>query len=78
MRKNSEMTPGEAALRNAPAAFAPVAFNPPRAAFRLPMSANGAAGSPTPIGAVQAGVRRRDLPGSLNTRFARFGNSARS
>ena len=27
---------------------------------------------------VEAGVRRRDLPGSLNTRFARFGNSAKS
>jgi hypothetical protein len=31
-----------------------------------------------PIGAVQAGVRRRERPGSLNTRFARFGNSAKS
>jgi hypothetical protein len=48
------MTPGEAALRNAPAAFTPAS-----AAFRLSMSASGAAGSSTPIGAVQAGVRRR-------------------
>src|ERR1700736_2635301 len=69
LRKNSDMTPGEAALRNAPAASTPV-----RAAFRLSMSASGAAGSPTAIGPVQAGVLRRDRPGSLNTRFARFGN----
>src|SRR5271169_1672487 len=61
------MTPGEAALRNAPAAFTPA-----RAAFRLSMSASGAAGSPTPIGAVQAGVRRRDRPGSPNTPQAKY------
>ena len=52
--------------------------NPGERRFQVVDVGNGATGSTTAIGPVQAGVLRRDRPGSLNTRFARFGNSARS
>ena len=67
------MTPGEAALMNA----SPVAAGP-TAALRFRTSACAAAGSRTPMGPVQAGVFRRERPGSPNTRLAISGKSTRS
>ncbi len=48
------------------------------AALRLSTSARAAALSRTLIGALQAGVLRRERPGSPNTFCASFGKSARS
>ena len=56
----------------------PAAFTPPSAAFRLSTSVTGACRSRTLIGALQAGVLRRERPGSPNTRFSSRGKSARS
>ena len=48
------------------------------AALRLSASVCGACLSRTLIGALQAGVLRRERPGSPNTRFSRRGKSVRS
>ena len=54
----------------------------PTAALRLATSASASPeASPvsrTAMGALQAGVLRRERPGSPNTRCASFGNAARS
>ena len=54
------------------------AFTADSAALRLSTSVRAACGSRTLIGALQAGVLRRERPGSPNTRCASFGKSARS
>src|SRR2546428_12331954 len=67
------MTPGEAAVRNASSAL-----TCPRAAFRLSVSTCAARASRTVIGPVQAGVFRRERPGSPNTRPALPGEATRA
>ena len=53
----------------------PVAFTPLSAALRLSASITGACLSRTLIGALHAGVLRRERPGSPNTRRSSIGNS---
>jgi hypothetical protein len=70
--EDSEMTPGDAALMNGSAAV------PLTAALRLSVSVRAASSSRTLIAALQAGILRRERPGSPNTRFSKRGNWARS
>ena len=67
------MTPGEAAVRNPSVAAADA-----RAALRFSASTSAARASRTAIGPLQAGVRRRERPGSPKTRLASSGKSTRS
>jgi hypothetical protein len=71
LRKNSDTTPGEAASGS---------LLPSTAGARLQMLDVDARRLRVAhaIGALHAGVLRRERPGSPNTRLARFGNSARS
>ena len=73
LEKNSEITPGEAALmKELFASFLTIAF------CKLRTSSRTACLSFTVISSLHPGVFRRDLPGSLNTRWAILGNSTRS
>jgi hypothetical protein len=72
-KDNSDTTPGEAALMKEPTAFTPAS-----AALRLSASVAAACASRKLTAALQAGVLRRERPGSPNTRFSSRGNSERS
>ena len=51
----------------------PAAFTAASALLRLATSVAARPASRTPIGRLQAGVLRRERPGSPNTRFAKLG-----
>jgi len=53
----------------------PSDFTAASASFRWAISSSGACASRTLIGALQAGVLRRERPGSPNTFFSSAGNS---